>query len=223
MSPALKYLLLGPPRPTKLVALFHGLGDNCTTLQPVAQRWFTALPSTAFLLLEAPDCDCFGRELLSGAWSGDWYREQRPRDAGESAEEHYTATISDRCTHVSTELDRHLTDLGLRNRQLVLAGFSQGSALAAYTGLRRQCLGVLALGGPCPPRLSLLPDNNTTRCCVVVGDRDPYAPHAELTAAFAKYTPQGPTDGVHVVPGMEHDVTEVSIAKGLDFLASLEA
>ena len=85
---SLKHVLLcRQRRPTALVALFHGLGDNCTTLRPVAERWLAALPSVAFLLLEAPDRDYFARELLSGAWSGDWYREQRPRAAGETAEQ----------------------------------------------------------------------------------------------------------------------------------------
>ena len=219
---SLKHLLLcRQRRPTALVALFHGLGDNCTTLRPVAERWLAALPSVAFLLLEAPDRDYFARELLSGAWSGDRYREQRPRAAGESDEQHYTATISDRCDHVSGVLDDHLVSLGVGNERLVLAGFSQGSALAAYTGLRRRCLGVLALGGPCPPRERLLPDNSVTRVCCVVGDADPYAPHAALAAALAKYPPRSPAEGVHVVQGMEHEVTETSVAKGLAFLSSL--
>ena len=54
-----------------------------------------------------------------------------------------------------------------------------------------------------------------------VGDADPYAPHAALAAALAKYPPRSPAEGVHVVQGMEHEVTETSVAKGLAFLSSL--
>jgi predicted esterase len=164
--------------------------------------------------------------------------------------------------HVSRELDGHLKVLGLENDRMVLAGFSQGSALAAYTGLRRQCLGVLAMGGPCPPRLALLPAAATqstavysatcvqsqdsrrrnnrstsaqasvqtrlpTRVCLVVGDEDPYAPYQQLQAAFSPYCPAVPshperagcgTDGVHVVSGMGHEVSEASAVKGQAFL-----
>ena len=72
-----------------------------------------------------------------------------------------------------------------------------------------------------PPRERLLPDNSVTRVCCVVGDADPYAPHAALAAALAKYPPRSPAEGVHVVQGMEHEVTETSVAKGLAFLSSL--
>ena len=86
---------------------------------------------TAFLLLEAPDRDYFERTLLDGSFSGDWFRPARPRRPDETAEQLYTATISSRVDHVSAELDRHLEALQLGNRELVLAGFSQGSAIAA--------------------------------------------------------------------------------------------
>ena len=109
--------------------------------------------------------------------------------------------------------------------QSALLLFVQGAALSTYTGLRRGCLGALALGGPCPPRRALLPaDDDTgvaTRVCVVVGDADPYAPHKELEACFGSYSRHGRFDGVHVVKGMGHVVSEDSIVTGLAFLSSL--
>ena len=55
-------------------------------------------------------------------------------------------------------LDELLTELQLGEERLVLAGFSQGAAVAAYTGLSRGVAGVLLMGGPCPPRPQLLPE-----------------------------------------------------------------
>ena len=125
------------------------------------------------------------------------------------------------CNRVSTELDSHLASIGLGNDQLVLAGFSQGAAISAYTGLHRRCLGVLPFGGPCPPRPALLPDHNDTRVCVVVGDRDHCVAYDELQREFAKYRRADPaTDGVHVIPGQGHTVSETSEAIGLAFLRS---
>ena len=222
--PPLRHLLLGETSaPKSLVALFHGLGGSRHELQHVAESWSAALPHTAFLLFQAPDRDYHDRILLNGDWSGDWYKFPKPRSAFGADEDAYTqmvlSCVSDRCDHVSSELDGHLHSLGLSDRELILAGFSQGAAVSAYTGLRRRCLGVLPLGGPCPPRPSLLPDDNdVTRVCVVVGDADPYAPHEEIQSSFAKYGVHDETCGVHVLPGQGHVVSERSVEVGLDFL-----
>ena len=127
-------LLVGSSAPSTLVALFHGLGGNRKELQPVAERWFSELPSTAFLLLEAPDRDYHGRTLLSGEFSGDWY--PFPKLRSELNEEDYRRMVeqcvSKRCDEVSQELDAHLLAVGLGNRQLILAGFSQGAVTLQF-------------------------------------------------------------------------------------------
>lgn len=224
--PRLKHVLLGPSRPNALVALFHGLGGSLAELRPMADRWRSALPTTGFLLMEAPDRDYFERHLKNGAWSGDWYKFPRLRSSFGVDEDAYTQMvtdcISDRCTHVSMELDRHLAELRLDDDRLVLVGFSQGAAISAYTGLRRHCLGVMPLGGPCPPRAELLPEPNqvTTQICAIVGDADHCAPHAEIKECFERYPGAHVHEaaGVHVVPNMPHVVSEASIELGLRFL-----
>ena len=227
-APALRHQLIGATRkPDSAVAIFHGLGGCRYELLHVAESWSQALPSTAFLLLESPDRDYHDRVLLDGSFSGDWYPFPLPRSAFGEDEEAYTAMVvkivSDRCDLVSRELDGHLAALGgVRDERLILAGFSQGAAVSAYTGLRRRCLGVLPMGGPCPPRPALLPDNDVTRVCAVVGERDPYAPHADLAGAFEKYAANAPpgdaTCGVQVIPKQGHTVSERSIELGLAFL-----
>ena len=131
-----------------------------------------------------------------------------------------TQCISRRCRQVSRELDRLLATVGLGDTRLVLAGFSQGAAIAAYTGLRRGCRGVLALGGPCPPRSSLLPDNDVTSICAVVGPADHCVSHEEIQQCIGeRYAQRGEPDcAVHAIPGMGHVVSEESIRVGLDFL-----
>ena len=221
----LNRLLIGPPSPTSVVGVFHGLGGSLQELKPMAQRWSHALPSTGFLLLEAPDRDYHHRVLLSGTFSGDWYRFPHLRSEFGTDETAYssmvTRCISGRCEQVSAELDEHLASVGLANDRLILAGFSQGAAISAYTGLQRHCRGVLALGGPCPPRAPLLPANDVTQVCVVVGSEDHCVAHAELTGAFAKYAVRDlATDGVHVIRGQGHVVSKTSESIGLAFLRS---
>ena len=128
---------------------------------------------------------------------------------------------------VSQQLDQELAASGLTNDNLVLAGFSQGSSLAAYVALERNVLGVMPFGYPCPPRASLerhdrvmLPESST-RVCVVIGDRDMFAPEAETCASFAKYKKvDEQTDGVHVVAGMAHVVQQDHADLGYAFLKS---
>ena len=161
--PRLRHRLLraSDAQPSRLVVLFHGLGGNLGELAPLAERWLSSLPSTGFLLLEAPDRDYHERTLLSGEFSGDWYKFPRLRSEFGADEHAYESMveqcISDRCDHVNLEADQHANALGLGNDRMIMAGFSQGAALSAYAGLRRRCLGVLPMGGPCPPRERLLP------------------------------------------------------------------
>ena len=223
LLPPLKRLIIGgASRPSTLVAVFHGLGGSMHELQPTAEKWSSALPSTAFALFQAPNTDYHARELLSGEFSGDWYKFPRLRSSFGEDEDGYvemvTRCVSERCDHVSREIDELLDSIGLADDRLICAGFSQGAAVSAYTGLRRRCLGVLPFGGPCPPRPSLLPDHDETRVCVVVGSSDHCVAHEELTHAFSKYRAADETCGVHVIPRQGHFVSSESEAIGLAFL-----
>jgi len=225
----LKYLRLGATEPKFCVALFHGLGGSRNELKPLAERWRDALPTTAFVLFEAPDRDYFARTLLSGEWSGDWHRFPHLRSAFRDDESYaamVTRCVSERCDHVSAELDTHLAEMGLGDEQLVLAGFSQGAAISAYTGLRRQCLGIVPVGGPCPPRPELLPENDHTHICAIVGDADHCAPHEEISRIFAQYDAASGDAArsctTHVIPGMGHTVgPEIVGTIALEFLQRL--
>ena len=201
-----------PAEPSALVVLLHGLTRSAKNMEPLAQKWAAALPRTAFLCLSAPQYPPNG---------GDWFKYPKQRAEFDSDEQHVAMILDcvrDRMAKLDAAIDTELVKSNLTNKQLVVVGFSQGAALAAYTGLARRCVGVVPLGGPCPPREQLLPDHQDTRVCVVTGDRDPYAPHELIKSAFAKYAPQGETDGVHVVPGLTHIISEQSESLGLAFL-----
>ena len=208
-------LSLGASRPTRVVGLFHGLGGSRVSLEPLALQWAEALPRTAFLLFDAGD--------------GDWFPYPKKRAEVHTEEawvEMVLEAVRGAIGRADALLDERLGALGLTNDALVLGGFSQGAAMSAYTGLRRGCLGVLPMGGPCPPRPQLLPDTRQTRVCVITGDADPYAPHELISSCFAKYhqqqqqQQQQQPDGVHIIPGLAHSITEDHARLGLDFLRS---
>ena len=132
-----------PHNPIRLVALFHGLGGSRFELVPTAERWTKVLRSTAFLLLQAPDQDYHQRELLSGDFSGDWYRFPRLRSEFGADEAAYTRMVetclSDRCDHVSQELDRHLADIGLGELKSFAARRKALANLVLHLKQRRVC------------------------------------------------------------------------------------
>lgn len=197
---------------TRLVVGFHGLGGSSATLRPLTMKWKEALPRTSFVLLDA-DFDESGRR--------NWFPFTIPPDATES--ERVTVilgALQAAMAHADAKIDDALATAGLSSRELVLMGFSQGAAMSAYTGLRRRCLGVMPMGGPCPPREQLLPDHQETRVCVISGDCDRYAPHDHIREAFAKYAKVEPGDGVHIIEGLEHRVQSEHATIGLAFLRS---
>ena len=201
-------ITLGSATPTRLVALFHGLGGSARSLEPLALRWAAELPKTCFVLLEG---------------NGNWFLDFPKRDTFDSEEawvEKVVDTVRASMSRADATIDELLLARGLTDCSLVLGGFSQGAAMSAYTGLRRGCLGVLPMGGPCPPRQQLLPDNSSTRVCLVSGDQDSYAPHELITECFAKYVPQSAVDGVHIIPGLDHRINEDHATLGLSFLQS---
>jgi phospholipase/carboxylesterase len=200
-------LRLGAVSPSRLVVLFHGLGGNAGTLKPIALAWAAHLPCTGFVCL--------------GADGGDWFPYPPVQPEGEEARvQMIIETVQAAMTRADAVLDEQLRQAGLSDGELILAGFSQGAAMSAYTGLRRKCLGVIPMGGPCPPREQLLPDHQETRVCVITGDRDRHAPHEKIKTLFGKYPCEHDTDGVHVIPGLAHVVTDEHEVRGLNFLRS---
>ena len=119
------------------VIWLHGLGADGYDFQPIAAQ--LGLPVTRFVFPHAPHRPI---TLNGGAVMRGWYDIQSldadaPQDAAGIGD---SAALVRRC--IEAELAR-----GIAARRVVLAGFSQGGALALHTALRfdRPLAGVLAL------------------------------------------------------------------------------
>jgi predicted esterase len=130
----------GPPE--ALVILFGDLGLGAATLNPVAVRWATRVPSTAFIVLD--------RVIQPAAPSGDPLHTKADRDA--SAE---PAALDRAALNLGSLLQQHLRSYRLHADQLVLAGFRHGGTLALRLLLRQgwRCAGVLAFAAKLTPSL----------------------------------------------------------------------
>src|SRR5215472_6345589 len=116
----------GGGEPRQLVVLLHGLGADGNDLIGLAPYWAPALPEAEFISPDAPfPCDMapYGRQ---------WFSFQNRSPAAILAGVRAAATILDGF------LDETLQARNLDERRLALVGFSQGTMMSLYVGLRRQ-------------------------------------------------------------------------------------
>src|SRR6201997_5344382 len=125
-------LLSGPARPPasggtprRLVILLHGLGADGNDLIGLAPYWAPLLPEAEFLAPDAPfPCDMapFGRQ---------WFSLQDRSPMSILAGVRAAAPILD------AFIDDALEARNLEESRLALVGFSQGTMMSLYVGLRR--------------------------------------------------------------------------------------
>lgn len=123
------------------VIWLHGLGADGYDFEPVVKQLLkpNALPNVRFILPHAPD---MAVTRNNGYVMPAWYDiygvipVQQEDEAGIQASQRYIDAL------IQTEIDR-----GISSNRIVLAGFSQGGAIALHTALRypHKLAGVLAL------------------------------------------------------------------------------
>jgi phospholipase/carboxylesterase len=140
MSPPLDALIIGPTQASAAVIWLHGLGADGHDFEPiVAELQFGAKAVTRFVFPHAP----LRPVTLNGgyvmrAWYDIYGLEQGARQ--DEAGLRQAAVALERL--LAKQLDH-----GIDSRRIVVAGFSQGGAVALHTGLRypQPLAGILAL------------------------------------------------------------------------------
>jgi predicted esterase len=165
----------GPPE--ALVALLHDVGAGAATLTPVAARWATSVPTTAFIALDLID----QRDQASGGLRAE---PTLHRDAG--------AIVLDRASRqLAPLLEHQLRAGGLDASRLVLVGFGHGGTLALHMALHhgRSC-GALAFAAKLlRPLPRILRVDHKVRLIECMGDGD--GGHGGLRDVVATLTARG--------------------------------
>lgn len=181
--------ILTGPEPTHAVIWLHGLGADGHDFEPVVDEFDAArLPPTRFVFPHAPKrAVTINAGYVMRAWFDIYSRDYGNRTEDAEGTEASAAQVE---ALIARENAR-----GIPDERIVLAGFSQGGAIALHAGLRhpRRLAGVMALSTflPLAERLAgeAHPANRDVPIFMAHGQGDSVIPHdfarqsAELLAA----------------------------------------
>lgn len=198
--------------PEKLVILCHGYGSNGDDLIGLVPHLQRALPNAVYVSPNAPD-ECFGSPN-----GYQWF----PLNTL-SREERLVGTLKAAPT-LDHFIDQQLEKYSLKNKDLVLIGFSQGTMMTLHVGLRRSSdiAGIVGFSGA-----MTLPDGwkdeITSKPPVVLihGDMDNVVPVQMMHEAFIALQEIDLDVSNHVSPGITHSIGPDGLQTAMVFLSKL--
>lgn len=203
-------IVLDPPGPaTAAVIWLHGLGADGHDFEPLIPELGLRERGLRFVLPHAP----LQPVTVNGGYvMRAWYDIRRP-DLSADAD---IAGIRASVAAIGALLQRELA-AGIVPERIVLAGFSQGGAIALHAGLTwpQRLGGILALSTylALPEELTqeISPANRATPVFIGHGREDPIAPFALAQTARARLETLGCPVEFHAYP-MPHSVCAAEVA-----------
>ena len=197
----------------RLVILLHGYGADGNDLISLAPYWQRALPRTAFVSPHAPErCEAGGPGFQ---WFGLQSRTPDARLNGARK----AAPVLER--FIDQELERHK----LPPERLALVGFSQGTMMALYVGLRRPRPPAVIVGfsgmlvGPEQLKQELPPPPAARPPVLLVhGDMDEMLPVQLLFEAAQGLGAAGVACEWHISHGVGHSIDEQGLGLAGEFM-----
>jgi phospholipase/carboxylesterase len=208
--------LTGPSRPPlsggkprRLVILLHGLGADGNDLIGLQQYWGRVVPDAEFVSPNAPfPCDM-------APYGYQWFSVQDRTPAAVLAGVRAAAPMLD------AYIDEELQKLGLTEADTALVGFSQGTMMSLYVGLRRAnpLAGILGYSGRLiAPELLASELRSRPPVLLVHGTHDPMVPFESLAHAEAALKTAGVPVETLACPGIEHSIDPEGLQRGGTFL-----
>jgi len=215
MMPALS----GPSRPpasggkpNRLVILLHGLGADGNDLIGLAPYWAPLLPTAEFLSPNAP----FPCDMVPSGYQ--WFSSQDRSPAAVLAGVRAAAPFLD------AFIDDALAERGLVDADLALVGFSQGTMMSLYVGLRRSdpVAGIVGFSGRLlAPELLADELRSRPRTLLVHGTDDALVPYESLAAAEASLRNIGVSVETLTCAGIGHSIDQNGLRRGGSFLKNV--
>ena len=194
--------------PKQIVLLLHGYGSSGADLISLAPHWRQALPDALFLAPNAPRRCAFG----SGY---EWW----PLDS--FSPQALAAGAALAAPAINAFIDRKLTQYGLDESDLAIAGFSQGTMMALHVGLRRprQVAAIVGYSGALTgPQALAHKDITKPPVLLIHGAEDEVVPVAALHATKSALEHLGVPVTSHISPSLGHSVDPVGLRLGGEFV-----
>ena len=196
-------------KPSRLVILLHGLGADGNDLIGLAPYWARLLPTAEFLSPNAPfPCDM-------APYGYQWFSSQDRSPAA------VLAGVRAAAPFLEAFIDNALAERGLEDRDLALVGFSQGTMMSLFVGLRRAepAAGIVGFSGRLlAPELLASELRSRPRTLLVHGTEDPLVPYGSLAAAETALKAAGVPVETLTCPGIGHSIDENGLRRGGSFL-----
>jgi phospholipase/carboxylesterase len=179
----------------------------------LGQHWSRLLPDARFLSPHAPfpQDHGYGRQWYS---LGDLSPEGDLREAAMAPRAEAVRPLLD------AYLDDHLAEAGLPGDRLALVGFSQGTMMALYAGLRRATppAGILGFSGRLVGLGGVEPGARRPDILLIHGEDDEVLPPSSSTRAGEALRAAGYTADVILRPRLGHGIDDVGLHEGGKFL-----
>jgi len=205
---------LSGDKPDTLVIFFHGYGSSAALMaQHVGDLLGPLLPNAK---LRFPD----GPEKLG--WDNhSWFDVQDV--LANPDHQANKATVAPRAAAAAKEMNdyvsRVMAEDGVSEKQVIIAGFSQGGTMAYYTALLRgsDVAGVYTLSGGALENLTNATSHPPAYLVAGGNEQQDYsgAPQADKTAALLRA--QGFEAQSYIIPGQGHDITPKAMHLLADF------
>jgi phospholipase/carboxylesterase len=196
-------------KPSRLVILLHGLGADGNDLIGLQQYWGRLVPEAAFVAPNAPfPCDM-------APYGYQWFSVQDRTSEAVLGGVRAAAPLLD--AFIDDELQKH----GLEEKDAALVGFSQGTMMALFVGLRRakKLAGILGYSGRLiAPDLLAGELRSRPPVLLVHGTADPMVPFDSLAAAEAALKDASVPVETLACVGTAHAIDPEGLQRGGGFL-----
>jgi len=196
-------------KPRRLVILLHGLGADGNDLIGLQQHWGRLVPEAAFVAPNAPfPCDM-------APYGYQWFSVQDRSPEGVLGGVRAAAPLLD--AFIDDELQKH----GLEEKDAALVGFSQGTMMSLFVGLRRAkpLAGILGYSGRLiAPDLLASELRSRPPVLLVHGTEDPLVPFESLAMAETALKDAGIVVETLACVGTPHAIDPEGLQRGGSFL-----
>jgi phospholipase/carboxylesterase len=199
-------------KPRRLVILLHGLGADGNDLIGLAPYWARLLPDAEFLSPNAPfPCDM-------APYGYQWFSSQ------DRSQEAVLGGVRAAAPILDAFIDEALEERGLESRELALVGFSQGTMMSLFVGLRRAepVAGIVGFSGRLlVPELLASELRSRPPILLVHGTEDPLVPYSSLAAAETALKAAGVAVETVTSVGIGHSIDDQGLRRGGQFLKNV--